>query len=407
MASFAGLRGTGSWGTDERPKSFREGILFYDPNGVAPIFAMTSMMDTDSVSDPEFSWWEEKLQPIRLQINAGGYDSSTTTFTVRGAGLGTLGSAQLGGLSVKAGDLLMLEVAEVTTFANEICRVTSVTNDTTIVVTREFGSTTGISPANASYLTLIGSAYEEGTAAATMTTRNPTKIYNYTEIFKTTAGATGTAESTEARTGDAFKVDKKRKAFDHSAAIEQAILWGQRSETAGSSHNVRSMAGLRAMISTNVTIFATSPTETTLANALSPVFDYSGEGAGNQRIIYAGNGFLNNFNRLIMNSSGVRINYDKVGKEVYGQSFNRFVIPQGEFLIKSHPLMSRHARFTNSAFILNPRAIKYRPLRGRDTKFEDNIQTPGKDSHEGQWITEASIELHGEFTCAYIANFTL
>ena len=38
MFGIAGLRGTGDWGLDERPKSFREGILRFNPNGTAPIF---------------------------------------------------------------------------------------------------------------------------------------------------------------------------------------------------------------------------------------------------------------------------------------------------------------------------------------------------------------------------------
>jgi hypothetical protein len=40
MSGIAGLRGTGDFGTDERPKGFREGILFFNPNGEAPIFAL-------------------------------------------------------------------------------------------------------------------------------------------------------------------------------------------------------------------------------------------------------------------------------------------------------------------------------------------------------------------------------
>ena len=42
MAAVAGLRGTGDFGTDERPKDFREMILFLNPNGDTPIFGLTS-----------------------------------------------------------------------------------------------------------------------------------------------------------------------------------------------------------------------------------------------------------------------------------------------------------------------------------------------------------------------------
>lgn len=56
MSAIAGLRGTGDWATDERPKNFREYILFRNPNGTAPLFAMTAKMKKETVDDPEFSW---------------------------------------------------------------------------------------------------------------------------------------------------------------------------------------------------------------------------------------------------------------------------------------------------------------------------------------------------------------
>jgi len=56
MAAVAGLRGTGDWATDERPKNFREYILWRSPNGTAPIFALMSRVQKESVNDPEFSW---------------------------------------------------------------------------------------------------------------------------------------------------------------------------------------------------------------------------------------------------------------------------------------------------------------------------------------------------------------
>ena len=51
-----GLRGTGDWGTDERPKNFREMILWRDPNGSAPLTALMAKMGKETTDDPEFSW---------------------------------------------------------------------------------------------------------------------------------------------------------------------------------------------------------------------------------------------------------------------------------------------------------------------------------------------------------------
>lgn len=58
MPAIAGLRGTGSgdWGTDERPKNFREMILWRNPNGSAPLTALMAKMRTESTDDPEFAW---------------------------------------------------------------------------------------------------------------------------------------------------------------------------------------------------------------------------------------------------------------------------------------------------------------------------------------------------------------
>ena len=83
----------------------------------------------------------------------------------------------------------------------------------------------------------------------------------------------------------------------------------------------------------------------------------------------------------------------------------RMVLPQGDLGIKTHPLMSIHTRFTNSAFILDFSNITYRPLR--ETKVTDDVQAKGKDSREGEWLTEASLEIHHEVTAAYIGNFVV
>lgn len=56
MAAVAGLRGTGDWGADERPKNFREMILWRNANGDTPILALMAKVGKESTDDPEFSW---------------------------------------------------------------------------------------------------------------------------------------------------------------------------------------------------------------------------------------------------------------------------------------------------------------------------------------------------------------
>jgi hypothetical protein len=405
MASYAGLRGTGDWSTSERLTNFREMILFSNPNGSAPLTALMARMRKQSVDDPEFSWWEEALGQNRVTINyTTGYDSTVNTIII-----------DSGGLALVAGDVLLIERTEDTSYANEIVIVSSVTSDTVIVIKRGQAGTTkadvsgvasGLFDGNA--LTKIGTAFAEGTGSPDVTIRNPSKKHNYCQIFKTAVEETRTAMQTRLRTGNAWENDKKRRSFDHSVALEYAFMWGKHYEVDGgigtSPKPLRYTGGLREFITTNVTIFTTTPTEDTLLNALYPVFNYNSEGSGNERIVLAGNGALNSLNRLARNSTNTRINFDNTIK-FYGMELQKWITPQGTFLVKTHPLMNLHAKFANSMFVINPPSLIYRPMM--DTKFQDNIQHNDADCRKGQWISECGLEVHHEETMAYIGNFVV
>src|SRR6516162_6064867 len=110
MTGIAGLRGTGDWGTDERPKNFRERILFISPNGNAPIFALTSKAGKYSVNDPEFAWWAESHNLIRMNTS-GSMIATDTLVTVVGVDpTATTMSALYGAATnLKQGDVLMVE----------------------------------------------------------------------------------------------------------------------------------------------------------------------------------------------------------------------------------------------------------------------------------------------------------
>lgn len=390
--AFAGVRGTGSFGTDERPKNFREMILFLNPNGSAPLFALTSKARKESVNDPEFAWFEELLDQVRVTINfSTGYATSIETFTIAADGL-----------KLVAGDILLIEKAvTVGTYDHELVEVSSVTSDTEIVVKRAAANTTRAALTNNQALLKIGSAFAEGSAKAGISNRNPTKVRNYTQIFKTAVGQTRTSTQTKYRTGDAWANDKKRRSFDHSRDIEMSILFGKAYEDTSGTHPKRFTAGLRSFFSTNVTAFTTTPTIDTFISAIQGCFDWDSE-AGDERLMFVGNGFINGLNKLVRDSSNTEIMFNKV-IDLYGMKLNEFIIPQGRVAIKTHPLLNRNARYTYSAFIVDPTMIKWRPLQ--ETKFEDNIQTPGTDAREGQWLTEGGIELQFERTGGYIENF--
>lgn len=395
LSAFAGLRGTGDWGTDERPKNFRELILWRNPNGSAPLTAFLSKMATEKTDDPEFAWWEEELKAVRLQLNGVMNTVATTVMVVQAET-----SLISGALNVVAGDVLLIETSDATTA--EIVRVNGVANDTTFDVLRGQAGTAAAAIPDTTRITKIGNVFGEGTLSPSVTSRNPTKKNNYCQIFKTAYDVTRTASQTYARTGDLVKNERKRKMFDHSVALEFAFIFGKPLETTGTNGKpLRFTGGLRSFITSNVTVFATTPTELTFMNAVTPMFDYDA-GGGNERIFFCGNGFLNSLNRLA--KAGMQVRCDEVVK-VYGMDLQKWILPQGTLYLRTHPLFNTHGRYTNSAFGIAPSAIKYRPLM--DTKFQDNIQANDSDEIKGQWITECGLELNHERTMCYLGNFVV
>lgn len=409
MAAVPGLRGTGDWAADERPKNFREYILWRNPNGNSPIFALMGKIKTESVNDPEFSWWDEPNDLVRLQVN-GTITSGVTTVVVDSSDPSAGANAGLSwGLArhLKPGDLLMVEpTADSASFTHEVVEVLNVISDTEFTVRRGAAGTTPATINNDQYLVKIGSTYAEGTGIPRATSRNPMKYSNYTQIFKDTYELTGTAEATYTRTGDPVSNDKKRKSFDHARDIEMSLLFGRKSETVGDNGKPkRTFGGIRSFIgSATTTVFSSAYTLTNLMDAIAPVFDFDTEG-GDTRIAFAGNGALNAFQaKVIGQSNAVRINFSGE-KKVYGVVFNEYIIPQGRILIRTHPLLNRHPLYKNSMFLIDFSALRWRPLKGRDTKMFDNVQNKDEDVRRGYWMTEAGIEVrYGGLTMGYIGG---
>lgn len=408
--AVAGLRGTGDWATDERPKDFRESILFRNPQGNAPIFALTSKAKKRIVTDPQFYWWDEPNDIVRLQVNGAISDTGQTLITVDSLDPTTSAAGRVYGTAghLKEGDLLLIDPAtDNATYDQEIVEVVSVLSDTQFTVKRGAAGTTAATIANDRFMTLIGSVYAEGTNAPSAVSRNPLKFTNYTQIFKESYELTGTADVTKTRTGDAWSNDKRRKMFDHARGIEFAFLFGKPSEGTGANGKPkRTTAGLRYQIpAANTYVYSSNPSYSDLLDRIYPVFNYDTP-AGDERICMVGNGALNALNKMVMDDANAQIQWGGIVK-VYGMNLRELVLPQGRLLLRTHPLLSRHGLYTNSMWVLDFASINYVTLKGRDTKVKDDVQDKDEDLRRGFVQTECGIELaRGGLTCAYIGGLS-
>lgn len=411
MPAIAGLRGTGDWASEERPKSYREQILWRNPNGTAPILALSSKARKEQVADPEFKWWDEAMDLVRLTTDGTTTTAATTIYvdspdpssSAPGIVYGTA-------LNLKPGDQLMVEpTADAASFTPEFVEVVSVTDATTIVVTRGVGGSTAAQYADARALLLMSNAYAEGTGAPTASTRNPVLFNNYCQIFKDVYDITGTAAAvSNLRTGDPIANDKKRKMFDHSRAIELSIMFGKKNEATSASNGkpIRRTGGLREFIPlSNTTVFGTTPTVDTFFDAVRPVFDFD-TGAGDERIAFCGNLALNFLNKMVRSDSSTTMELGNTVK-TFGMNLRTLTLPQGTLYLRGHPLLNRHAMYSKSMFIIDFSALRWRYTKGRDTKFMDNIQNNDEDRRKGQWFTEGGLEVgYGGLSCGYIGNIT-
>jgi len=409
MSGIAGLRGTGDWGTDERPKNFRQGILRFNPNGTSPIFALTAKAKKRTVDDPEFAWWAEGNSLIRLQVN-GALGAADTLVTVDSPdpSSSALGINYGTATHLKPGDILLVEPAtDNATFDHELIEVDSVLSDTQFNVKRAAGGTSAAAIANDVWLTVIGSSYAEGTSAPRATSRNPVKFSNYTQIFKDSYEITGTADETMTRTGNTWSEDKKRKAFKHSQDIEAAILFGRAAETVGDNGKPkRYMGGLRSFIpSANVTVFGAAVTAASFTTAVAPIFDFN-TGAGDSRMMFCGATAALELGKIFNAVTQVRLNSAEYVK-VYGVDFQKFILPMGTLLLKIHPLMSRHGLYKSSAFVVDFDALSYVAMKNRDTKSHDDVQNADEDVRRGYFQTECSVEVdYGGLTMAYLGKIS-
>src|SRR5690606_33358972 len=120
----------------------------------------------------------------------------------------------------------------------------------------------------------IGSAFGEGTGGADASTNNPTKLTNYSEIFKTAFEVTETTKVTKARTGNVLAMDKKRAMFKHSVNLEQAAFFGKASEEVGANGKpIRTTGGLLSFLAAAGRIHKYTAALTTFANVMDNVYD--------------------------------------------------------------------------------------------------------------------------------------
>jgi hypothetical protein len=377
--AIQGLRHTSNFEGNQRPQNWREAILLLNPNGMAPLTGLTSAMKSRSTNDPQFNWFEKVLPTQRFTLSANL------------AASGDL-AVSSGALGLKAGHILRIEAT------GEIVRVSSdPVLDTAIPVVRGFSGSTAATVTIASEnpaAHVIGTAHEEGSAAPTGINYDPTRRYNYTQIFRNTLEMTRTASRTRLRTGDAVKEAKRECLELHSIELEKAFFWGKAHETTLGGKPIRTTGGVISFIDSNNVVNNTdgSFTMTELEGWLKRIFDYG----STEKVAFAGNTAVLAINQCIRKNSSYNI---QSGVKEYGMAVTRLICPFGELVIKTHPLFNQISSTSynaadSSMTVLDMANVMYVNLDGADTKYQKDLAENGLDGEKSGYLTECGIEVH-------------
>ena len=202
--------------------------------------ALSLFSSGQTPTNTKHEWFDRSLTPTTYAI---------TSFSTDGDGTGLVFSGLTTGMS--AGDIIIWKSSTGANISERV-QIASVTNTTTIVVVRDFGSSTGVTLAVGDVGTLIKTAKEGQlkTALTSVTGTEPTAAYNYTQIMSRLVTVSRSMLSTWEYGKDKLTGADAMKMQDQLAEQMTSVLWELRNSLfmgvkyVGSATVARMMGGI-------------------------------------------------------------------------------------------------------------------------------------------------------------------
>lgn len=404
---IAGSRGTGSEaGTPtatsinptRRVLDVSEKIHLLD-NDNNPLVIFTKKAGKKETVNPQFRWQEDRFEPKSITLTT--------------AALAALDDGTTAAFSLQAGEENYLTVGDLVIIPgsagaspdnyDEVMLVTAVAaNGLDITVVRNFGERTN-AWAGTPVLTqltayMTGTSFEEGSVAATAKSTKVQFKYNFTEIFKDTFSVTGTEDATELYGGPDRPRLRRKKGMKHMRDIERAFIVGQKKEdVVTGSYPRRATAGALSFITTNVSDVGGAINYQSWVDFAKDVFRY---GESTTRLLLCSAEAISAIDLMAHNQY-----FAMTPENVHGVNVKRVMTSHGDLLVVRHKQFNEMG-LAGYALALDMQDVRYRFLRGRDSKFESDIQLPGADVFTDQYLTEAGLEFPLEERSGYLKGIT-
>jgi hypothetical protein len=421
MAGFLGMRGTGDWATDQRPYSWRDAILRLYPNGDAPLTAIMAKMKSEKTDDPLFNWWTKGLPTQRATLTEVYTDAALSSAYSSGGVAGSVLYAKMSAADAghfRAGHQVIFRLS--TSYLYDInAKVVAVgvNGASSYVAAKLLQADASSYVASADTMLVIGNINAEGAPMPDAITYDPTKLYGYTQIFRTPLEITRTARKTRLRTGDAYK-EMKREALElHSIEMEKAFIFGYPTENTGDNgkkerttggivYHIGAYSGIASSFVTDTSAGVSGKTwaaggEDWLDYYLEKIFRYGSE----ERLAFCGSNVLLAINKLVKQGGNYTFT-PKTGS--YGIKVMEWVTPFGTINMKRHPLFSYEATNSASMLVISPEDLTYRYID--DTTFYDDPEKKNtgytrRDGTKEEFLTECGLEIHHPSKFGWLHGF--
>lgn len=353
-----GIFNTGMFPQDFAAKSFAGMITRLFPNGQSPLFALTSMLSSETALQSEHGFFTKTMLFPQLTLSAN-IAATDTNISVTSTN------------NILSGMVLRIDST------GENVLINAVISPTLVNVVRGIGNVAPAAALANVNLYQVGSAFEEASLRPNALQINPVRVTNLTQIFRNTWAISDSVRATRVIAGDTNVAENRQDcAAFHAKDIETGLFFGQKYSGTRNGQPFRTMDGLISIISNlsyyppsyssaNVTVAGATTNYTQFEAAFDPLFNQTTDPkVANERVMFVGGTakkVINNIGRL----NGTYYMVD--GATSWGLQFSTIKIARGTFRIIEHPLFNSNVSWSKMAIAIDMSTFNLAYLGDRKT----------------------------------------
>jgi len=376
----SGLVDTADPTANELKIDMREKIAMLDPD-VSQFSTMLMKLPQERAKSFKVEWMNDQLLPQVSALSASATSVATSIDTTADEGS-----------YFKAGDIL--RIAD----TGEPIRVVA-SSASALSVVRAIDGSTAASAASGAKLIRVGGSNEQGATAPTAVITKRVAEYNYTQIIRNPYRFTETANATGWYGGPLLAKERKKKATEHKAEIENMLFFGARSYSAGTNNPRHTAGGLLHYVTSE------SDTDTLDETELQTFFRHGLEFGSSKKVFFCAplvaqviSSFLEEDIRAKSGETLYGVQVDHVISGITGQRIPVIVKKEWKRYGESA------GQYGTYGVLVDMESVQLAPLR--DTALLGNRQANDADEQMAEFISEISLKVENPTAHRWLVDVT-